>query len=168
MSKSQDTAVNRYNYLNTLYKQRNNEEFVRKNIFLMENALVYVFEYLNSIRVKASKVYEICGFPIVRYDKDNQVNLVLVLPMLNGQYASGIKNGIRTDIDLDELTDKYLAMIKRLNARGFMVIVDYHQKSDTELVESVMSPFGRLYLPRGAQMTELKFRDIEDKEELNR
>ena len=65
----------------------------------------------------------------------------------------------RANADLDELTDKYIAMIKRLNARGFMVLVDYHQESDTELVESVMSPFGRLYLPHGAQMTELLFKE---------
>ena len=159
MHKSQDITVNRYNYLNSLYKQKNNEEFIRKNQFLMDNALAYVFEYLDSINVKATRVYEICGFPVARYDKDKQINLVLVLPMLNGQYACGIKNGIRIDVDLDELTNKYLAMIKRLAARGFMVLVDYYQESNTELVESVMSPFGRLYLPHGAQMTELTLRE---------
>jgi len=43
-----------------------------------------------------------------------------------------------------------------------MAIADYYNKSDTELVESIMSPFGRLYLPHGVVMTELKLRDEEE------
>lgn len=165
MIRSSDSLVARYEYILSLYKQKDSLDFIRRSYFLIDTALAYVFEYLNRSEIKASKIYEICGFPVIRYEKDNKVNLVLVLPMLNGEYIMGNEKGRRIKVDLDVLTDKYLSMIKGLNARAYMAIADYYNKSDTELVESIMSPFGRLYLPRGVVMTELKLRDVEEKGE---
>lgn len=159
MQRSSDSLIARYEYTLSLYRQKDSLDFIKRSYFLIDTALVYVFEHLNRSGIKTSKIYEVCGFPVIRYDKDNIANLVLILPMLNGEYIMGNEKGRRVKVDLDVLTDKYLSMIKGLNARAYMAIADYYNKSDTELVESVMSPFGRLYLPHGVVMTELLLRD---------
>ena len=136
-----------------------------KNYFFFDNALAYVFDYLNGLGIKAGKMYQICGYPVVKYKKDNQNNLILVLPMINGEYAYSVDKGFRVKVNLDKLTDEFLAMRKGMNAIAYIVIVDYYQHWKDELVESVMSPFGRLYLPHGAVMTELIPNESKNKEE---
>ena len=159
MNKTPDSILTRYEYLSSMYKQKDNEDFVMKSYFLIDTSIAYVFEYLNNLGIKVGKMSQICGYPVVKYKKDNQINLVLVLPMLNGEYVYSFDKGSRAKIDLDKLTDKFLAMQKAMNAKAFITIVDYYQHWKDELVESVMSPFGRLYLPHGAIMTEIMPRD---------
>ena len=157
--------LSRYEYLLSMYKQKDNENFVMKSYFLIDTAIAYVLEYLNGLGIKAGKMHQVCGYPVVKYKKDNQINLVLVLPMLNGEYIYSFDKGLRVKIDLDKVTDDFLAMRKAMNANAYIVMVDYYQKWKDELVESIMSPFGRLYLPHGAVLTKLIPRESTSKEE---
>ena len=138
---SEEAALSRYQSALSLYKKKNDKDFMLCSQSMMDLSLLYAVDYLNEQNVK---LYQILGFPVIAYEKETR--MLLIVPMLEDELMRGIRYHLaKVDIKLEEIVDKFISLVKAKNTTGEIMFIRMYQKDPPQYQNKILTPFGFMY-----------------------
>ncbi len=141
---SNEKTLAEFEHSLSLYRQRNNQNFLSYSQLLVQHSFLYALDYVcEQMKQEVKTVRIINAFPVL----ETKEYLLLVLPFLDDELLKGISGkNIGIKIPLENILYDYYQMKDGKKMPAKILVINYYSNNVNGHLVSTMTCFGKKYL----------------------